>query len=140
MKPRHRHPKLMTEINIIPFTDVILVLLIIFMVATPLISQNRIEIKLPASSSETSMKASGEVYVTITGEGTIYLENKFLTSRELKGRMSGLLTKDSDLKVVIAADKSCRFQDVVGVMDMMKELGVKSLNIATRTDKKKATQ
>ena len=84
------------------------------------------------------MKASGEVYVTITGEGTIYLENKFLTSRELKERMSGLLTKDPDLKVVIAADKSCRFQDVVGVMDMMKELGVKSLNIATRTDKKKA--
>ncbi len=140
MKRLHKSPKLMTEINIIPFTDVILVLLIIFMVATPLISKNRIEIKLPVSSSEEALRDSGEVYITITGEGTTYLENKLLTSQELRERMKVLLKKDPDLKVIMAADKSCRFQDVVGVMDMVKELGVKSLNIATRTDKKKTSR
>ena len=129
-----KHQSLMTEINIIPLTDVILVLLVIFMVATPLISQNRVEIKLPVSASEEAIENSQQVYITITGEGIIYLENKILTKQELKQRMTALVKKNPDLKVIMAADKSCRFQNVIGVMDTLKEVGVKSLNIATRTD------
>ena len=134
MKRVRKHQSLMTEINIIPLTDVILVLLVIFMVATPLISQNRVEIKLPVSASEEAIENSQQVYITITGEGIIYLENKILTKQELKQRMTALVKKNPDLKVIMAADKSCRFQNVIGVMDTLKEVGVKSLNIATRTD------
>ena len=129
-----KHQSLMTEINIIPLTDVILVLLVIFMVATPLISQNRVEIKLPVSASEEAIENSQQVYITITAEGMIYLENKLLTKQELRQRMTALVKKNPDLKVIMAADKSCRFQNVIGVMDTLKEVGVKSLNIATRTD------
>ena len=134
MKRVRKHHSLMTEINIIPLTDVILVLLMIFMVATPLISQNRVEIKLPVSASEEAIENSQQVYITITGEEVIYLENKLLTKQELRQRMTALVKKNSDLKVIMAADKSCRFQNVIGVMDILKEVGVKSLNIATRTD------
>ena len=134
MKRVRKHHSLMTEINIIPLTDVILVLLMIFMVATPLISQNRVEIKLPISASEEAIENSQQVYITITGEGIIYLENKILTKQELKQRMTALVKKNPDLKVIMPADKSCRFQNVIGVMDTLKEVGVKSLNIATRTD------
>ena len=74
----------MAEINITPFTDVILILLIIFMVATPLISQSYVEVKLPEASSKDTIENSKPAYITITGEGVVYFENKVLTNKELK--------------------------------------------------------
>lgn len=124
----------MAEINITPFTDVILVLLIIFMIATPLISQNNIRIKLPEAASKDTVEDSKQVYITITGEGIVYLENKVLTNKELRQRLDALLAKDRDLKATVAADQACRFQEVVRVIDTLKESGVKNVNIATRTD------
>jgi biopolymer transport protein ExbD len=132
---RHETQTLMAEINITPFTDVILVLLIIFMIATPLMSQSNIEIKLPeASSAEVMADTSKPVYITITSEGVVYFEKEVLTSQELKQKINDLLSKDEDQKVIVAADKICRFQDIVSVIDVLKGTGVKSLNIATRTE------
>ncbi len=134
MRRIHETQNLMAEINITPFTDVILVLLIIFMVATPLISQSYIEVKLPEASSKDAIENSKLAYITITGEGVVYFENKVLTNKELKQKINALLSKNENLKVVVAADQACRFQEVVRVIDTLKELGVKSLNIATRTN------
>ena len=134
MKRIRETQTLMAEINITPFTDVILVLLIIFMIATPLISQNNIEVKLPEASSKDVLDAPKPAYIAISGEGVLYFANKVLTNKELKQKIKTLLTKDPDLKVVIAADQACRFQEVVKVIDILKETGVKSLNIATRSD------
>ena len=134
MKRIYNSQSLIAEINITPFTDVILVLLIIFMITTPLITQTGIEVKLPVSSSKETPENQKLVYIMITGEGIIYLGNQLVTTKELKQKMATLLNKTPDLKVNIAADQSCRFQQVVGVIDIVKESGVKSLNIATRTN------
>jgi len=134
MKRIHPTQTLMAEINITPFTDVILVLLIIFMIATPLISQSNIEVKLPQASSTDIIEEPKLIYITITGEGVLYFENKVLRSKELKNKINVLLEKNQDLKVVVAADQACRFQEVVGVIDILQETGVKSLNIATKTN------
>ncbi|HBR15070.1 MAG TPA: hypothetical protein DD723_05960 [Candidatus Omnitrophica bacterium] len=132
MRRTYKTQSITAEINITPFTDVILVLLIIFMIATPLISQSNIEVKLPEASSKTASADSKSVYITVTDEGLVYIENQMLTNKELKGRVHVLLEKDRDLKVVLAADQSCRFQEVVRVIDALQEAGVKSLNIATK--------
>ena len=132
MKRRYKSQAIMADINITPFTDVILVLLIIFMVATPLMFQSSIEVKLPASNSKSIIEDQKPVYITVTAEGIIYLENKVLTNKELKIKIDSLMKKDRDLKVILAADEACRFQDVVRVIDTLKELGVKGLNIAAR--------
>ena len=134
MRRTYRTQGLIAEINITPFTDVILVLLIIFMIATPLISQSGIEVKLPQASSKDALGDSEPVYITITSEGVVYLENKVLTSKELKQKIDVLLNKNANLQVIVAADLACRFQEVVRVIDILKESGVKSLNIATKIE------
>ena len=108
-------------------------LLMIFMIATPLISQNNISVKLPEASSKGSQRDSKQVLITISGEGIIYLENQLLTSKELKDKIDTLMMNDANTSVIVAADQSCRFQDVVRVMDILKDSGVKILNIATKT-------
>ena len=139
MRRTHRTQSLIAEINITPFTDVILVLLIIFMIATPLISQSNIKIKLPEASSKNAIDDPKPVYITITSEGVVYLDNKALTNKELKQKINVLLKNEPDLKVVVAADQACRFQEVVRVIDTLKESGVESLNIATRTNEQLLT-
>jgi len=130
----HKTPGIIAEINITPFTDVILVLLIIFMVATPLLSQSTIEIKLPEASSKDTVEDPKPLYISITAEGVVYIENKVLTNKELTQKIQTMLEKDQNLKAIVAADQACRFQEVVRVIDTLKELGVKSLNIATKTN------
>jgi len=132
MRRKPKTPSLMAEINITPFTDVILVLLIIFMITTPLITQSSIEVKLPESVIKDAVEDTKQLYITITSEGVVYIENKVVTNKELRKKIDLLLRKDNDLQVVIAADQACRFQDVVKIIDIVRKSGVKSLNIATR--------
>ena len=134
MRRRYQTPPIVADINITPFTDVILVLLIIFMIATPLLSQNSIEVKLPEAASRDVLDNPKQVQIVITAEGVVYLDNKVMSNKELKDQLTALLKKDPDLKAVVAADQGCRFQEVVKVMDILRVLGVKGLNLSTKSN------
>ena len=130
MKRRYQKQHIQSDINITPFTDVILVLLIIFMIATPLLLESNINIKLPETSSAPNIKEGDQVYVTITDESLIYLDKELVTRKELKEKIVQMKAKKADLGVLLRIDKLVRFKDVVAVLDMFNELGVKNLNIA----------
>lgn len=132
MRKHSRRQQSFVEINITPFTDVILVLLVIFMVAAPIIYQSNIKIKLPESKIAEPQKM-GEVklvVVTITNEGMVYLNDKLVTHQELRGQISALRKKDKNLSVHLRADQQARFKDVVDVFDVLTELGIQGLDIA----------
>src|ERR1039457_5795725 len=76
MKRRQRNSKLIAEINIAPFTDVILVLLIVFMVTTPLIYRSSIKVALPQVSHNQQPLESKDINVSITSGGEVYLDNE----------------------------------------------------------------
>ncbi|MGE5309004.1 MAG: ExbD/TolR family protein [Deltaproteobacteria bacterium] len=124
--------KVEAEINITPFTDVILVLLIIFMIATPLISQGSINVKvdLPEAQSAKSSADKGPAFVTITDEGIVYLNDEVVTREELKKRIGQRYRDNPDVSVVIRSEKLVRFQDVVSVLDVLNAIGVRNLDIA----------
>ncbi len=130
MNYKSRRQKLVSEINITPFTDVILVLLIIFMITTPLISQSGLKVKLPEAKSATPMKGKDQAEITITNEGMIYLEEKLVTRKELKDRMGFLYLQNPQVAVVLRSDKLVNFKEIVGVLDILNALGIKNLNIA----------
>ena len=99
MKRESRRQRLVAEINITPFTDVILVLLVIFMIATPLISQTNIKIRLPEAKSGQPIEAAKktQVYVTVTKDGSIYLADDQVTKKGLRAKIEEMHRKDPDI-------------------------------------------
>ena len=134
MKRTSRRQRLVAEINITPFTDVILVLLIIFMVTTPLIIQTSIKVNLPNAKSAKAVDTSNQLDITVSSKSMIYVEGNPITKEALKDRVSELYKNNPSLKVVLFSDKQARFKDIVAVLDIMNDLGIKSLNIAARAD------
>jgi len=126
--------KLVAEINITPFTDVILVLLIIFMITTPLILQSNIRVNLPSATSAESANQSSQASVTVTNEGLIYLDDKIVSRKTLKPQLQSMFKANPELEVVLFSDRMVRFKDIVGLLDIFNELGIRHMNIAARTE------
>ena len=132
---RKRKQRIVADINITPFTDVILVLLVIFMVTTPLMSQSTLKVKLPEAKSAQPMDSGNDTkaYVTVNNEGILYLNNKVVTRKELKEQLGAIQKKNPQVGVVLRADKASRFKDVVEVLDSLNELAIAKLDIETLT-------
>jgi biopolymer transport protein ExbD len=134
MRSPAKQQKLIAEINITPFTDVILVLLIIFMITTPLILQSNIRVNLPSSSTGQPLEQTRQISVMVTNEGLIYLDNKPTSRKALKADVSKLHQANPNLEVILFSDRMVRFKDLVALLDIFNELGIKNLNIATKTE------
>ena len=130
---RRAGQRLVAEINITPFTDVILVLLVIFMITTPLLSQSGMDVELPKASTAQSLNAKTDVMITITKEGAVYLEGRAVTKDELKERMGTVKRYGSNVSVILNIDEGVQFKNVVSVLDVLRALGIKNFNIAAKT-------
>ncbi len=129
-----RRQKPFTEINTAPFTDIILVLMAIFMVTTPLVLQSNIQVNLPGSSTGKPMKEARQINIMVTSEGLIYLDNKLTSRKTLKADVARMHQDSPELEVILYSDKMVRFKDIVSLLDIFNELGIKNLNIATKTE------
>ena len=136
MNRRPKKQELVSEINIAPFTDVILVLLIIFMVMTPLISQSHITVHLPTAKSGTPAEKTAQerAEIAITREGAVYLDGKPVTREKLNEAVAFLHRNNPNLSVVVHSDKSVKFQEIVEVLDVLAGLGITKLHIAATKD------
>jgi biopolymer transport protein TolR len=124
MKKNIKRHRLIAEINITPFTDVVLVLLIIFMVATPFIYQSSLKVELPRASK--SEETSRDVIITINAQGDIFLEDKKLGLDTLKYRLTAMVKSKPDTSVIINGDKNVKYDSVIQVMDVLTRSGVKN--------------
>lgn len=134
MRSPAQKQKLIAEINITPFTDVILVLLIIFMITTPLILQSNLKVNLPSSATGSPMQENQQISITLTNEGLIYLDNKLILRKSLKAEVARVYQANPALEVILFSDRMVRFKDIVSLLDIFNELGIKNLNIATKTE------
>jgi biopolymer transport protein TolR len=124
MNRKARKPKLMAEINITPFTDVVLVLLIIFMIATPFIYQSSMNVQLPQASK--SEETTRDMIVTISSRGEIFLDNTKMDLTTLKTKLSSAVRSKPNTSVIINGDKNVRYDSVIQVMDILTQAGVKN--------------
>ncbi|HQP92200.1 MAG TPA: biopolymer transporter ExbD, partial [Candidatus Omnitrophota bacterium] len=131
MKRRSRKQALICEINITPFTDVILVLLIIFMITTPLMYQTEakhIKVNLPKAKNviKTQGRDASEM-ITLSSEGPLYYNGNVVTLKELENDLTQSLNKNPSLSVVVEVDRLVPFKNVVNVLDILNGLGIERL-------------
>lgn len=124
----------LAEINMVPMIDVALVLLIIFMVITPQMVLNSIQVSLPKSTSEKT-PPSKVITIAIRPDGTVYLNNELVKKGALSDRISALSPKDLDGALVFS-DRSVAVSDVVDVIDQIEAAGIE--NVSLTTEKKYA--
>jgi len=131
-----RARKSMNQINVVPYIDVMLVLLVIFMVTAPLVNPG--EIELPSVGTKLVAPAQ-PMEVTLKTDGTLLLRDQqaggsvLTVSRdELVARIRAKQTKLPDQPVVIAADRAARYEDVLGVLDLLQRNGVRKVGLLAR--------
>lgn len=120
---------LMSEINIIPFTDILLVVLIAFIVTTPLLIQSAIKVKLPKSELNSPISKGKIVHVTISENGKIYVNDK--ETNDLDSLRSTLQSLNIQEKVVVVnADEKINYGTVAAVLGIIKSEGTIKLELA----------
>ncbi len=117
-----------TGINVTPLVDVCLVLLIVFMVTTPMIMKPSINVNLPKASSS-DQSAAGELTITISKTGELFANGKKVLEIELKDMAAALVAKNPEVQAMISADKDTPHGTVIGVIDVIKGVGVKKFAI-----------
>jgi biopolymer transport protein ExbD len=123
-----RRRGIITDINVTPLVDIMLVLLIIFMLTAHLIAKQAVEVELPRATQSTSMNPT-TLAVTLTREGALYLNGKPTTPAGLRADVAAAHARDPKTQVIIAGDKAVSHGRVVWVIDVVKSLGVSSFAI-----------
>ena len=126
----------LSEINITPLLDLAFVLLIIFIITTPLI-ENSVNLVIPSSGVANAPVNPSEVQtVSIDRNATIQLNNKQIDSEALVIRLSELKRANPDVAVVIRPDRDLPVQKLVGVMDALQRADISKVGIATKAESK----
>lgn len=132
---RGGHNRVLNEINVTPFVDVILVLLIIFMVTAPLLQQG-LPVNLPEAAAPTLKRTKTDLILTIKRDGTIYLGDDAtpVPMRELQERLVGAFAARENKDLFIKADTDLLYGTVVKVMSLAKKAGVDRIGMMTQPE------
>ena len=131
MKKNYHSRKSISEINVTPFVDVMLVLLIIFMVTAPLLTAG-IKINLPESASVLKNEKSDPVTVSMNSKGEIYIQKKKISPDDLIKRLIALKGQNKDLKIYIKGDKNLNYGKIMDLMSFINKSGFKKVALVTK--------
>src|SRR6516164_1063403 len=118
------------EINVTPMLDLAYVLLVIFIIMTTATVQG-IKVNLPKASQQPSLAETKTKAITITADGTIYLDTFPVTMTDLENTLRQYNAAKPDLPVIIKADASIQYQRVVDVLDLLERLEISQLGLVT---------
>jgi len=133
---RRKRRKLKSEINVVPYIDVMLVLLIIFMVTAPLLTLS-FEVDLPTSQAKALESKQDPIVVSVRLDGQLSLklaeakDPEPMDAARLQAQLSALSSQDKNLRVIVAADRAVAYEKVVAAMDVIKRANVEKVGLAT---------
>jgi len=132
-KKKHHAPPPVADINVTPMVDVMLVLLIIFMVITPMLSKG-VSVDLVKTHNPIPMQAadkSDAIVVAVTKDGKVYLNTSQMPPEDLPAKVKDLLSNRIDKQVFVKSDSRARYECVVDVVDNLRAAGVDNLGLLT---------
>ena len=118
-----------SEINVVPLVDIVLVVLIIFMVTAPMIMKPSINVNLPSAATGEQTNPS-KLSFSIAADGKISLNGEIVDEERLKQIAVEEVQKNADVQAIIAADRDVPHGKVVGILDLIKSVGVKKFAIS----------
>jgi biopolymer transport protein TolR len=120
----------MSEINVTPFVDVMLVLLIIFMVTAPMMTQG-VDVSLPQATSEALPSETEQLMVSVDNQEQVFINDVKVSVDELNDKLKRILSGRKDRQVYLKADKDISYGTVVRIMSEIKLAGVEKLGMVT---------
>jgi len=133
---RRSSRRLVNQINVVPYIDVMLVLLVIFMVTAPLINPGEIELpqigkalKTPVAPLEVTIKANGTLLLRDRSKSE---SDRVVSRGDLVQAVKDKQSRNPEQSVVIAADKSVRYEEVINVLDLLQQEGVKKVGLLAK--------
>jgi len=117
------------EINVIPFIDIMLVLLVMVLTTATFINQGVIPVELPTAKAAKKEDIKKEITVYVNAKGELFIGKQKVNLKELEAKLS---TISKEQPVVLRSDKESKFQDFVSVMDILKRLKHEQLYIITK--------
>jgi biopolymer transport protein TolR len=126
-----KNDSFMSDINVTPFVDVMLVLLIIFMVTAPMMIQG-VDVALPEATAEPLLtEEQDQLLITIDNQSRVFINDIQVSVEELNTKLKKILSGRSDRQVYLKADKGITYGKVVRVMSEIKMSGVEKLGMVT---------
>jgi biopolymer transport protein TolR len=126
--------ELQSEINITPLVDVVLVLLVIFMVVTPLLKQE-VPIDLPLADNSRATQDLTQLTLTIAADGGVLLNSQPMLREALVTQLQAIYAERVDKTIFLEADRNLSYGQVVDVMDDCKAAGVTAIGVITKREK-----
>lgn len=130
----------MSEINVVPYIDVMLVLLVIFMITAPMLTQG-VDVDLPQANSAVIQNNENDVLIaSIDSKGDYYIdfggEQKAITLKELQIKVRKVFTQNPKLSVLVRGDKTVPYGDVIGLMVSLQSAGVPNVGLVTEPERR----
>ena len=126
----------MSQINVTPFVDVMLVLLIIFMVTAPMMQQG-VQVNLPKADTKALTPQEVTVVVSIERNGKLFINSAEIPVGELRSRLSGMFATRTKKEVFLKADKDVPYGEVIQAMAEIKGAGIERLGMVTEPSQRK---
>jgi biopolymer transport protein TolR len=120
-----------SQINVTPLVDVMLVLLVIFMVTAPILQQG-VSVNLPAAKTGLLQGKEQQLVVTLTKDGTVYLNDHRLSLGELQEKLRAIKKLGLDRQVYLRADQAIRYGQVMKAVTAIKDAGIERIGMVTR--------
>lgn len=134
MGMKYQDDEPLSDINVVPLVDIILVVLIIFMVTAPMFIKPSINVNLPKAATGEQTTPS-KLNISITADGKLNLNGVFTDESSISNKAKEEVEKNPEVQAVISADKDVAHGRVVGILDIVKAAGVKKFAISIDKDK-----
>ena len=125
--------EVVSEINVTPLVDVMLVLLVVFIVTAPLLN-NAVKVNLPQTATTSPVEQKKAVNLSVNSEGKVYLDTAEVALAGLEGELKTLRATEPELAVHLNADQACNYGLVAKVMSSVDRAGVTKLSVLTANE------